>query len=180
MKILKMIMKIITKTINGLSVFFNELSNICFVGIMLLIVVDVLLRYILNSPILGAYEIVVELMLCGVFCAFAYAQMKNTHIHVTMLLAIMPRRLAVVIYALGELFSAGFGAYLFHALVLQTQLAIRQNFTTGVLKIKTVPSHIIVSAATAVLSLAFLLTAINHIIALFDKAKLDEIVDNWV
>ncbi|MCL1827987.1 MAG: TRAP transporter small permease [Oscillospiraceae bacterium] len=173
-------MKILTKSIGALAIAVNAISYICFTAIMLLIVTDVMLRYLLNSPILGSLEIVEQLMLCGVISSFAYAQMKGTHVHVTMLIGIFPRKIGLAVFALGELLSAGIGALLCNALIKQTGMAMDYKYTTVILKISTVPSYVIVSIAAGVLSLTLFLSAIKGFASLFNKEYEAEITADWL
>jgi TRAP-type C4-dicarboxylate transport system permease small subunit len=172
-------MKILTKIISVLSIVFHTVSNICFVGIMLFIVCDVLLRYVLNMPILGSFEIVEQLMLFGVFSAFAYAQMKGAHIHVSMLLRILPRKLALVMHAVGELLSAGIGGILCYCMFLQVQLALEKHYTTAVLKLTLVPSYVIITGAAGIFCLTLLLSSIKSFIAISNETYGSEIVSTW-
>ena len=173
-------MRIFEKITGVLAFAINIISYICFTGVMLFIVVDVLLRYLLNSPILGSYEIVEQLMLCGVLCSFAHAQMKKTHIHVTMLIGLFPKKAGVFLFALGEFISAVTGAILCNALIKQTAMAMNYHYTTVVLKFSTVPSYVIISIAAGVLSLALLTGALKGFAGLFIKEYAAEVTADWV
>lgn len=161
-------MKKIDGAITLISKLLNYVSFICFAGIMFFIVIDVVLRYVLNKPILGSYEIVEQLMLCGVFCAFAYAQTTNTHIHISMILVKLPRRARRAVFGLGELASAGIGAVLCIAILQQANLSVAQHYTTAILKFTTSPFLYIAVVATAAFVLTLLLSAVKNFIAVFN------------
>ena len=172
-------MKILTKIIYILSQIFNVLAYICFLGIMLFIVTDVTIRFVFNSPILGAYEIVEQLMLCGVFASFAYAQTKNSHIHVTMVIAKLPAKAAITIFAVGELLSSAFAGFLCYSFIQQVQMAISYNYRSVVLKFSTVPSFVVISIAAAVFTLTLLLSALKSFIAIFNEEYAAEVKSGW-
>ena len=172
-------MKALTKVIYILSQILNVLAYICFFGIMIFIVTDVTLRYIFKSPILGAYEIVEQLMLCGVFATFAYAQMKGAHIHVTMVISRLPAKAAITIFALGELLSCAFAGFLCYSFIQQVQMAIAFNYRSVVLKFSTVPSFVVISIAAGVFTLTLLLSAIKSFIAIFNEEYAAEIRSSW-
>ena len=56
------------------------ISFVCVVAMMLMNVVDVIMGYVANKHILGAYELTQRLLMCAVFTSFAYGQSKKTHI----------------------------------------------------------------------------------------------------
>ena len=172
-------MKILTKIITLLSQVFNVLAYICFFGVMIFIVTDVMLRFIFNSPILGAYEIVEQLMLCGVFASFSYAQIKGSHIHVTMVIAKLPKKAAITIFALGELLSGAFCAFLCNSFIQQVQMAIAYDYRSVVLKFSTVPAFVVISVAAGVFTLTLLLSSLKSFIALFCKKYADEVMAAW-
>ena len=172
-------MKVLTKIIYYLSQAFNVLAYICFFGVMIFIVTDVMLRFIFNSPILGAYEIVEQLMLCGVFASFAYAQIKGAHIHVTMVIAKLPKRVAIAVFALGELLSGAFAAFLCYSFIQQVQMAIAYNYRSVVLKFSTVPAFVVISIAAGVFALTLLLSSLKSFIGIFNEEYAKEVLSNW-
>lgn len=172
-------MKIIEKILYALSVALNAISFVCFAGIMLFIVADVMLRFLFNSPILGSFEIVEQLMLVGVFGAFAYAQMNGTHIHVSMLLNILPKKLGIFIYGLGELAVAVVCGILCYSFFLQAVLAFERNYTTVILKFSTVPSFVIIGVAAGVFCLTLLFSAIKSFMAISNETYREEILSTW-
>ena len=172
-------MKKLTRIVTFLSQIFNILSYICFFGVMMFIVTDVMLRFLFSSPILGAYEIVEQLMLCGVFASFAYAQVKGAHIHVTMVIARLPKRAAITIFALGELLSAAFAGFLCISFIQQVQMAIAFNYRSVVLKFSTVPAYVVIAIAAGVFTLTLLLSALKSFIAIFSKKYAEEVMGAW-
>ncbi|MDR3332266.1 MAG: TRAP transporter small permease [Synergistaceae bacterium] len=173
-------MKIVTKILTWLSQAINLVSFFCFLAIIIFIVLDVTLRVALDKPILGSYEIVEQLMLCGVFCSFAYAQMKGSHVHITMLLTRLPRKVAIFIFALGEFLSCAGAALLSWALYQQVKLEFARHYTTSILKFSTTPSRIIITVASIMLTITLLLSAIKSVTAMFSKEMEAEVTQDWI
>ena len=72
------------KTVYGISRVFNTIGVTMLLLMMLLVAVDVCLRYIFNSPIEGVYE-AVEFMMAVVFCySIAYTQRNKGHVSVNL------------------------------------------------------------------------------------------------
>ena len=107
-----------------------------YLGVVALIVmaclgtVDAACRYLLNSPIPGAYEITEKyLMAASVFPAFAKAYRGGAFIRVTFLVDMMPAAVKAWTYVLAQLLSIAVCLLL---LVATTQQALRvtENGTT--------------------------------------------------
>jgi len=168
-------MKKLEKILTGFSYAVNCISIVIFSILIIFIVVDVLRRTFLNSPFSGSVEVVEQLAMVGVFCGFAYAQMKGANIHINMLLLHFPRKLSIFIYGIGELISCAGGVWLFLALVGQTQLAIAKHYMTTILKISMVPGLVLVTIATLIMSIAMLFSAIDTFYGLVSKEKAAEL-----
>ncbi|MDR1573792.1 MAG: TRAP transporter small permease [Clostridiales Family XIII bacterium] len=173
-------MKSIIKTVDMIAQALNWVALLCFAGIMFFIVLDVLLRFVFNSPILGSFEIVERLMFCGVFCSFAFAQTTGTHIHITMILSKAPKRAGLVIFGLGNLLSTGICAVLCYAVIQQALLEAEKHYTTAILKIPTAPFYCVVIIAVIAFAIALLWSSCKCFFALFNKTAEEEVTSAWV
>ena len=68
------------------------ISCICVFFMMLLTTVDVVLRYIFNSPLIGAYEVSEFMMVIIVFFSMAYTQFRKGHVAVDILVSRLSQR----------------------------------------------------------------------------------------
>ena len=100
-------MKIIRKISSAMNMLLGYVTFAAFFVIMAFIVINVFMRFVLDSPVLGAYEIVEQMMFVGVFCSFAYAQQQGSHIRVSMLLMHLPRPVSMALCGLTSLLGAG-------------------------------------------------------------------------
>ena len=90
----------IRKIFNAMGLFSYLLSRLGCVALsfmMCLTVVDVVSRYVFNSPILGAYEMTEFLVLIMVFSFLGYAQAQKSHVAVDILFECFPVKLKKII-----------------------------------------------------------------------------------
>ena len=65
-----------------LSTVLSMVVCLVFFGMMIMTVLDVILRYLFNSPLLGAFEITEFMMVVIVFFSLAYTQSQKGHVTV--------------------------------------------------------------------------------------------------
>jgi TRAP-type C4-dicarboxylate transport system permease small subunit len=124
---------------------------------MLLTTADALGRYLLNRPILVAYELTTNYLMVGVvFLAMPYAYRQGANIRVTFLVERLgPRALQLVNHVV-QVVSILYGA----ALVVATFQQARHVFTTGTtfatLDLPLWPAHVAVSLGLFVTTLMML------------------------
>jgi tripartite ATP-independent transporter DctM subunit len=95
--VLKKIEHSLDKVTTPGSVFLNSAGMGILVLMMLLTVVDVSLRFFLDLPIKGAFELTEFMMILIVFLATAYAAHMKRHIVVDAVLSQLPERVQMVI-----------------------------------------------------------------------------------
>ena len=81
-------MSLLHKTYSGwasVEKWFNTLAMVIIVVMMLMVVTDVVGRYLFNSPLPGALEITELLMVGTVYLALAYTQFVKAHISIDLL-----------------------------------------------------------------------------------------------
>lgn len=78
-------------------VLLGKIGALSIIAIMILTSADVVLRYIVGSPIKGAYEISEILFLSAVFLGLAYTQVYKEHVQVEVLTSLLPLRAQVIL-----------------------------------------------------------------------------------
>lgn len=73
------------------------LALIFLLAMMVLVVLDVFLRYFFNNPILGSIELVEYFMVVAGFLGIAWCAVKGGHVKVDMLLSRLPPRAQAII-----------------------------------------------------------------------------------
>ncbi|WP_459935613.1 TRAP transporter small permease [Desulfonatronum parangueonense] len=96
------------KHVWGACKVFDAIAGISLIGVMLLIVLNIILRAVFKSPILGTYEYVGFLTSLTVSMALAHCALKNGHIAVGFLVAKLPDRLRAGIDALTNAIASVF------------------------------------------------------------------------
>jgi len=76
---LRMILKL-EKAINQLTRIINSVAIVALAGMMFLTFTDVMLRYIFNRPITGAFEITEFMMAILISFTLAYTQTQKGHV----------------------------------------------------------------------------------------------------
>jgi TRAP-type C4-dicarboxylate transport system permease small subunit len=169
-------MKKIKGLLRKLTAVLSLVSYVGFFGIMLLTVVDVFLRYVLSSPILGSYEIVERAVFCAVFASFAFAQTHKAHINITMLVDLFPVRLKMFcLFATGVMSSAAAFLIAYAATKLAAR-ALASNYTTGVLAIPLYPFYWVEFLAMMVFGIVLLYDALKYLAAIFDEKILQSVL----
>ncbi len=93
-------MKAINKFVESLCRVFNDISRISIFVIMLLVVINIILRAVLNSPIQGVYDILLMLSIIMISMALAYCHLTDGHVNVTFFIDRLPQGVRKVIYIL--------------------------------------------------------------------------------
>ncbi|KXF78139.1 C4-dicarboxylate ABC transporter permease [Paramesorhizobium deserti] len=151
----------------------DKVSYIFAAGIVLaaaILLMEVFLRYVLNSPTIWAHEATV--FLCGAAFVFGglYCTSRNTHIRVALLYDAFPpriRRVADVLISLVSALASGFFAYAAYHMVRRAVLTpsgeIRLE-TTGSAWSPPTPAliKIFILVTMVLLVLQFLILAVNY------------------
>ena len=172
-------MKAFEKVCDVLSRILSYISFAGFVVIMMFIVLNVVLRAFFDSPILGAYEIVEQMMMVGVFTSFAYAQRQGSHIRITMLLMHLPRQLSMLICTLTGLASTGIVCLLTYAAYRQFVVAQTNHYTSAMLDFPISPFYVLEIVTCAVFALTLLLDTLKDARGIFDEELAKELTKDW-
>ncbi len=106
-------MTLLRRIIEYVSCVLAVVAAICLFLMMAQIVVDVVLKFVLNRPIQGNLEIVsFYYMVAVVFLPLAFVELRHEHISVDLFVMMMPKTLRRIIYAMGSVISAVFFALL--------------------------------------------------------------------
>ncbi len=149
-------------------------SFVCVVVMMLMNVVDVVIGYLFQTHILGAYELTQRLLMCAVFTAFAYGQSKKSHINMTIVIVHFPRPLRFTLFTLMSLLSVLAAGAMTYAAAVQTGVAMSTGYMTEVLYIPLWPFYVVETVSMGIFTLALIYDTILSVIAIFreDYAKM--------
>jgi TRAP-type C4-dicarboxylate transport system permease small subunit len=167
------------KIIGRLSSVMGAVSIAGVFIIMMIIVVDVFLRFLLNSPIQGSYEIVERCMFCTIFATFAYAQTEKAHIRIDLVVGMFPEKLHMFADFIFLALSAGIVSAIAYAAILQAQTSMSSNYITSVLSIPLYPFYWLEFVCMLVFAVTLLYDALKNLIAIFDRQVAVNVKAGW-
>ncbi len=155
------------------------ISFVCVLLMMLMNVADVIMGYLFQTHILGAYELTQRMLMCAVFTAFAYGQSKKSHINMTIIIVHFPRPLRFIIFTLMGILSVLAAGAMTYAAAVQTGVAVSTGYMTEVLYIPLWPFYVIETAAMGIFTLALIYDTILSVIAIFREDYAQMIQADW-
>lgn len=152
-----------------LSRFMDIIGRAILALMVLLITLDVILRYFFNRPIKGSYELIEFMMVTLVFLGLAYTQTQKGHISITLLTAKLSQAQQAVIHSATYLLCL----FTFIAVTWRSIIAaeaLRTGGTTSdILLIPSYPFMWVVVFGSALLSFVFLIDVLK---------SLDNVINN--
>ena len=160
--------------VDRFTLWVATISFICVVIMMLMNVLDVIIAFLFQTHILGAYELTQRLLMCAVFTAFAYGQSKKSHINMTIVIVHFPRPLRFTLFTIMSLLSVLAAGAMTYAAAVQTGVSVSTGYMTEVLYIPLWPFYVIETVSMAIFTLALIYDTILSAIAIFreDYAKM--------
>ncbi len=126
---------------------------------MMLTVVDVFMRYVLNTPITGATEISELMMVIVVFPALAWIALERSHITVDLLVSKWSKGVRLTVEIITLLFALGtFGIITWQSFLESSEV----KDTTSLLKVPESPFHWIMTLGFALLCLAIISLVVQN------------------
>ena len=155
------------------------ISFVCVLLMMLMNVADVIMGFLFQTHILGAYELTQRMLMCAVFTAFAYGQSKKSHINMTIIIVHFPRPLRFIIFTLMGILSVLAAGAMTYAAAVQTGVAVSTGYMTEVSYIPLWPFYVIETAAMGIFTLALIYDTILSVIAIFREDYAQMIQADW-
>lgn len=141
------------KAVFPVSRFLLYIGQFTLIFMVMLTVADVFLRYVLNRPILGSYELTEFMMAVLVFSTIGYTMVVKGHVVVDLVFTKLPQRSKDILECI-----TSFIAFILFAVVawrnaVQASTAWGRNDVTAELFIPISPFILFVAIGIAVLSL---------------------------
>jgi TRAP-type transport system small permease protein len=141
----------------------NGAGTVVLGFMVLLTVADVLLRFLLDRPLRGAFEIVEFLMVMVVFSAIAYTGWLKGHIVIQIFSSRLPERVRAILDSIADLISIGFCCLLIWQGMAQAQITRLRNDISGVLSIPVFPFYYVVVLGMVLMGLVLLANLIESV-----------------
>lgn len=160
-----------------IKVFFNalfswnaQISSILLFLLVFLITLDVIGRYVFDSPIPGTFEITEVMMVFIVFLAFAYTEMNDENIRIQLIEKYISDRQKAVLdllaYLLGLLI---YGVICWQAWSQAWGAVEIDQRMSGLLRLPLWPGKFIVIIGSFLLTMQFIIGIITRINTIFQK-----------
>ena len=175
--------KKIDSILHKITAALSIVTHVAFLAIMIIIVIDVILRKVANSGIMGAYEMVQVALSAGVFAGFAYCQSEHGHVHVTLLISHFPTKVRFIVFGALSALSTAAAFYLSHA----AYLAEVDNYAkwlkgagrTGVVGIPYFPFYWVEVICMIIFGVVLAWDTIKCFIAIGNKEVAEEVQSTW-
>lgn len=152
-----------TKIVNSFTQKCSLLGAVVLIGLMLLTVGDVILRYFFNAPILGSYELTEFLLVAMVFFAIPWATLKKANVRVDLLVGRLPSKVRAVFDSV-SCFMSLFVTALFAWYTVPQAIYIWRLYTVSdMLEIPFYPFYFLVAFGFFVLFFVLVLNLIEFI-----------------
>lgn len=135
---------------------FTTLGTVLLFLVMLLTVSDVFLRYFLNRPIMGAFDITEYLMGTIIASFIAYCGIRKGHVQVNLVLDMFPQRTKAIINCITSLLSVSLFSLIAWQCFEYTKTLFYNGLTSTVLLIPRFPFAGLIGIGSAILSLVLL------------------------
>lgn len=146
----------IDKVLSYPSNLVSAAAMVAMVFVVVAVVVDVMLRYFLNSPLYGLWDICTLAFCIVVWGPMAMAAFKGSHVAMTFLVERLPRVPRLGVELVVNLVSGGILGIVSWRLLMQGILLGETKVQTGVLKIPYEPFVYFAAFSVAVMALVFL------------------------
>jgi TRAP-type C4-dicarboxylate transport system permease small subunit len=133
------------KIVNSVTRIFGFLGAVTMIGLVLMTVVDVFLRYFFRAPILGSFELTELFLVVMVFFAIPWAAIKKANVRVDLLVSRLPARTRAAFDSVTCFMSLGITALCTWYTVPQVIYIWRLYSVSDMLKIPIYPFYIAVA-----------------------------------
>jgi TRAP-type transport system small permease protein len=134
-------------------------AGAALVGLLALVLFDVVMRYALRLPFLGAYEMSELLMVVIVFLALPYCAATGGHVAVDVLAPLLDRPGLRWLNALLHLAGAALMAVIAWQTTLYAMSSMARGEATNMLRIAKYPFELVTAASAAVFAIVLLVQA---------------------
>ena len=159
------------KLIRRVSSVANGLGTASIFFMMAMVTVDVIMRYIFNSPINGAMEISEILMVLVVFLGLAAVQSKEEHVSVTLFISRFNNKTRLIISIVMTNLALGVFILMIWQSTENAVSAWKAGSEFQDLEITTVPTRLLVPIGVSLLCLELLVKIVLDIKKLGNKGE---------
>jgi TRAP-type C4-dicarboxylate transport system permease small subunit len=138
---------------------------------MMLTVVDVTLRYLFDSPILGSMELTEYIMVCVGTLGLAWCALQGAHIKVDLIVSRLPTKAQNVLDSINYILVIGVSGLIVAQTFLRAGIVRRLGMASAMLDIPQYPFLLVVSFSYLLLLAAAIMLLIYAIASLIAKVE---------
>lgn len=153
----------IDKGMGKLSNFVGFLSIIFLVFMMLLIVIDIFLRAVFNSPIPGTFEFTEFIMIIATFLGLPWATYMESHIQVSSLTNKLPPRVREALIIINYVMILALCAMIASSSFVEAMAVKKIGIVSAITNIPKYPFYIIVSVGYFLTILVLIIQLVKSI-----------------
>jgi len=153
----------IERIVNPVNRFAQGAGRIILAVMVLLITVDVVLRYFFNKPIKGSYELIEFMLVLVIFTGLAYTQTKKGHLSIDLLTTSLTAEAKAVINSATQFLCLGTFFLITWRSMVTAEILRAESSTSGLLLIPNFPFMWVAAFGSVLLCLAFLIDLIDSI-----------------
>lgn len=142
-----------------LTAIMNVLSIISLVIILLIMFVDIILRYVLKITVLGAYELIEYFMVITVAFCMAHTEVLDGHVKVTMLTEKFGPKIYRAVRFSGYILQAVMLFCVMIANIQQANYIMAKHGASAIHKIPSFPFYLVIAAGFGIFGIVMLLKA---------------------
>lgn len=151
------------RVVSRISRGANSAGAGVLVVMMLLITMDVLLRYFLNRPVKGSFELVEFMMAIVVCLGMAYTGVQKGHVAVEIVVSRFSPRAQALVDSFTYLVSTILFSLISWKSVVHAKVLMGSGLTSSILYVPVYPFVFVVAFGSGLLSLVFLVHFINSV-----------------
>jgi TRAP-type C4-dicarboxylate transport system permease small subunit len=129
-------------------------ANLCMAGMIVLVCINVFLRYLFGRPLYWGDEIMIYLMILTVFLGFGHMLIENRHVRMTALVERTTVRTQNILWVFTSLLSIGYFVFLLLAGLYMTKDSFQTGFFSTVTGLPIGPWQVVVCVGLGILVMA--------------------------
>jgi TRAP-type C4-dicarboxylate transport system permease small subunit len=139
------------------------LANLCMAGMLVLVCLNVILRYAFGQPLYWGDEIMIYLMVLMVYLGFGYMLIEGRHVRMTALMERLTVRTQNIVWVFTSLLSVVYFIFLLVAAVNMTIDSFQIDFISTITGLPIGPWQVVMCVGLAILLIASIYFTINRI-----------------
>ena len=139
------------------------LANLCMAGMLVLVCLNVILRYAFGQPLYWGDEVMIYLMILLVFLGFGYMLIENRHVRMTAIMEKLTVRTQNILWVIISLLGIGYFIFLLLASLYITVDSFQTGFISTITGWPIGPWQVVICLGLVVLLIASIWFTINRV-----------------